>query len=285
MKKLINNNVFISYLQIVIGCFIGAIAYPTLLIPNHIAPGGLTGFATVLNYIANLPVGLTSLIMNIPLFIIGYNSMGKVFAFRSLIATLLFSFMIDIVPFKAVTTTDPLLAAIFGGTLVGIGLGLVIRGGATTGGTDMIARMIHNKYTHISVGTVLFLIDCLVVVLAGVTIEIVYSMYAFICLFVVSKLIDVVIMGFSREKACYIISTKNEEMKTAIMTQLDRGVTSLSAKGGYSGTDKPVLLCLLSSQEVGPLKNIIRNIDSNAFVFISDAHEVLGEGFRSLNEK
>ncbi len=181
-------------------------------------------------------------------------------------------------------THDPLLGALFGGVLLGVGLGLILRGGATTGGSDMVARMIHNRFQHISVGAILFFIDCCVVLMAGFFIEAEYALYAFISLYVSSKLIDVVMLGLTREKACYVITAEHEQVKRELMDQLERGVTLLSAEGGYSGEKRPVLLCVLSAQEVGRLKAIVRAADAQAFVFISDAHEVLGEGFRRLVE-
>lgn len=165
-KNLLKNEHLASTVQIVLGCALGALAYPLFLVPNHIAPGGLTGLATVLNYLFHWPVGTTSLLMNIPLFIIGYRAMGRVFVIRSLVATVLFSVLIDLIPLPPMTQ-QPLLGAVFGGVLLGAGLGLILRGGATTGGTDMAARMIHNRFQHISVGAILFLIDCCVVLMAG----------------------------------------------------------------------------------------------------------------------
>ena len=159
-----------------------------------------------------------------------------------------------------------------------------LRGGATTGGTDMAARMIHNRFQHISVVAILFLIDCCVVLMAGFFIEAEYALYAFASLYASSRLIDVVMVGLAREKACYIISTQHERVKQEIMQKLDRGVTVLRAEGGYSGQERPVLLCVLSAQEMGRLKAIVREADEDAFLFISDAHEVLGEGFRRLME-
>ena len=176
------------------------------------------------------------------------------------------------------------LASLFGGVLLGVGLGLILRGGATTGGSDMVARMVHKRYQHVTVGAFLFFIDCCVVLLAGVIINLEHALYAFVSIFVSSKLIDVVLDGFTREKACYVISDQNEAMKQRIMDELDRGVTMLSARGGYSGQERPVLLCVLSAQEVGRLKAIVKDADERAFIFISDAHEVLGEGFRNLNQ-
>ena len=282
-KNLLKNEQLASAVQIALGCALGALAYPLFLVPNHIAPGGLTGLATVLNYLFHWPVGTTSLVMNVPLFIIGYRAMGRVFVVRSLVATVLFSVLIDLIPLPPMTE-QPLLGAVFGGVLLGAGLGLILRGGATTGGTDMVARMIHNRFQHISVGAFLFLIDCCVVLMAGFFIEAEYALYAFVALYAASKLIDVVMVGLTREKACYIISTQHEQVKREIMEKLDRGVTVLPAEGGYSGQERPVLLCVLSAQELGRLKAIVREADEDAFLFISDAHEVLGEGFRKLME-
>ena len=273
-KNLLKNEQLASAVQIALGCALGALAYPLFLVPNHIAPGGLTGLATVLNYLFHWPVGTTSLVMNVPLFIIGYRAMGRVFVVRSLI---------DVIPLPPMTQ-QPMLGALFGGVLVGAGLGLILRGGATTGGTDMVARMIHNRFQHISVGAILFFIDCCVVLMAGFFIEAEYALYAFVALYAASKLIDVVMVGLTREKACYIISTQHEQVKREIMEKLDRGVTVLHAEGGYSGQERPVLLCVLSAQELGRLKAIVREADEDAFLFISDAHEVLGEGFRRLME-
>lgn len=280
---ILQNERLLAYGQILLGSVLGAISYPVFLVPNHIAPGGLTGIATILNYLFHWPVGITSLLLNIPLFLMGYRSMGRVFALRSLVATLLFSLLIDLIPLPPMTT-NPLLGALFGGVLLGAGLGLILRGGATTGGTDMAARMVHNRYQHVSVGALLFGIDGLVVAMAGVGIQAEYALYAFISIYASSKLIDVVMTGLSRDKACYIISDRNKAIKHALMTELDRGVTVLHAEGGYSGNERPVLLCVLSAQEIGRLKAIVRMEDESAFVFITDAHEVLGEGFRNLAE-
>jgi len=282
-KNILKNEQFAAYAQIVLGSLIGAVAYPLFLVPNHIAPGGLTGIATLLNFLFQWPVGTVSLLMNIPLFIAGLKSMGHVFALRSLIATVLFSLLIDIIPLPAMTN-DPLLGAVFGGVLLGVGLGLIIRGGATTGGTDMIARMVHSRFQHISVGALLFVIDCAVVLMAGATIHVEYALYAFISIYASAKVIDVVLLGLTQDKACYVISSRYEEIKQELIVKLDRGVTVLRAEGGYSGQERPVLLCVLSAQELGRLKAIVRTVDESAFVFISEAHEVLGEGFRKLAE-
>ena len=271
-----------AYVQMVVGCLIGGAAYPLFLVPGKIAPGGLTGVATILNHLFSLPVGMTSLVMNIPLFIIGYRAMGRVFVFRSFVATVLFSVAIDVIQLPA-ATVDPMLGTIFGGLLLGIGLGLILRGGATTGGTDMIARMVHQRFQFITVGMFLLLIDCLVVLAAAFFIGITEALYALICIFVSSRMIDTVMLGPSSNKACFIITNDWERMTRRIFEELDRGVTHLSARGAYSGTERPVILCVTSPQEVARLKNIVSEEDERAFMFITDAHEALGEGFTALS--
>lgn len=270
-----------AYVRIVLGCIIGGMAYPLFLVPNSIAPGGLTGVATILNHLFHLPVGLVSLLMNVPLFIIGYRSMGRVFAWRSLVATILFSVAIDLLAFPSLTD-DIMLASIFGGVLLGVGLGLILRGGATTGGSDMIARMVHRRVSFISVGSFLFAIDFLVVVAAGFFIDAYHALYALIAIFVSAKGVDLVLEGFDTAKACYVISSRHEDVAARLMTELERGVTILTATGAYSGQSRPVILCVVSRQEVPRVKAIVRQEDENAFMFVSDTHEALGEGFSNL---
>ena len=272
-----------SYAQIVLGCMVGAAAYPMFFLPNSIAVGGVAGISLLVNHVFGTPVGLVSLLMNAPLFLAGYRTMGKVFAFRSLVATLLFSVLIDALPVP-VMTQEPLLGCIFGGAMLGVGVGLVLRGGATTGGSDMTARMVNARFQHISVGAFLLFIDFCVVVAAGFAINAEYALYALISVYLAARMVDVVLQGFAREKACYVISAQWEAVKQELLTRLNRGLTILNAEGGYSGEKKPVLLCLLSAQEVVQLKAVVRQIDEDAFVFITDAHEVLGRGFAKLEE-
>ena len=281
-KKIPHFDAVMAYVQIVLGCTIGGLAYPLFLMPNNIAPGGLSGLAMILNYLFRCPVGLTSLLMNIPLFLMGYKAMGRVFAWRSLVATVLFSLTIDLLKVPAMTV-DPLLGTLYGGVLLGVGLGLILRGGATTGGTDMIARMVHSKAPFISVGMFLMMIDCMVVILAGVVMGTTEGLYAMICIYVTSKVIDLVLAGFSTNKACFIITDQWERVTRQILDDMERGVTQLYARGAYSGKERPVVLCVTSPQEVARLKDIVRKADENAFMFVTEAHEALGEGFSKLS--
>lgn len=281
IKKAALREQCMAWLQIVIGCIIGAAAYPTFLDPGKIAPGGLTGVAMIMKHLWGWDIGITSLILNIPLFVIGYRAMGKVFAFRSLVATILFSLMIDLMPLKAIEV-EPILGTLYGGILLGIGLGFILRGGATTGGTDMCARVVHKYLPFMSVGMFLFLIDCVVVVAAWIFIGSSEALYALICIFVSGKAVDMVMLGLSSNKACFVISDAWERVSRRLMDEMERGVTQLSARGAYTGTERPVVLCVLPPQEVARLKEIVRQEDEKAFMFITEAHEALGEGFSSL---
>ena len=272
-----------SYIQIMAGCVLGGLAYPLFLVPNSIAPGGLTGIATILNHIFQVPVGLTSMVLNLPLFIIGFRAMGRVFVWRSLVATVLFSVSIDLLKVPPMTD-DVLLGAVYGGGLLGVGLGIIFRGEATTGGSDMIARMVHRKFSFISVGAFLFAIDFMVIVASGFVMGAQHAMYALICIIVSAKIVDMVLDGFSVQKACFVISDKSVAVTNRIMEELNRGVTLLTATGAYSGREKPVVLCVAGRQEVPRIKEIVRQEDEKAFMFITEAHEALGEGFSKLTD-
>ena len=281
LKQAARREQCMAWLQIVIGCVIGAAAYPTFLDPGRIAPGGLTGVAMILKHLWGWDIGITSLILNIPLFIVGYRAMGKVFAFRSLVATILFSLLIDLLPLRAITV-DPLLGTLYGGILLGIGLGFILRGGATTGGTDMCARLVHKYLPFLSVGMFLFLIDCVVVIAAWIFIGSSEALYALICIFVSGKAVDMVMLGLSQNKACFVITDAWERVSQRLLTEMERGVTQLSARGAYTGIERPVVLCVLPPQEVSRLKEIVRQEDEKAFMFVTEAHEALGEGFSNL---
>lgn len=281
LQKAAKREQFMAWLQIVMGCVIGAAAYPTFLDPGRIAPGGLTGVAMILKHLWGWEIGITSLILNVPLFIVGYKAMGKVFAFRSLVATVLFSLAIDLLPLREIPV-EPILGTLYGGILLGIGLGFILRGGATTGGTDMCARMVHKYLPFLSVGMFLFLIDCMVVVAAWLFIGSSEALYALVCIFVTGKAVDMVMLGLSQNKACFVITSEWEKVSKRVLDEMDRGVTQLSARGAYTGAERPVVLCVLPPQEVSRLKEIVRQEDEKAFMFITEAHEALGEGFSNL---
>ncbi len=276
------NERLVAYIEIVLGCMIGGAAYPLFLVPNSIAPGGLTGIATIFNYLWGWPVGVTSMALNLPLFVIGWKAMGKVFVFRSLVATFLFSAFIDLLQFPPLTD-DILLGSVYGALVLGVGLGLILRGGATTGGSDMIARMVHKQFPIVTVGMFLFMVDCAVILCAAFTMSTRAALYALICIFVSAKAVDLVLAGFGSAKACFIITNQGESISARIMREMERGVTVLSAIGAYSGKSHALLISVVPQREVIPIKKIVRQEDQKAFMFITDTHETLGEGFSARN--
>ena len=268
----------IDYTLIVLGTFLGGAAFDWFFLPYSIAPGGVTGISTVLAHYLPLGVGTLSFMINVPLFLLGWKNVGWRFAIRSFIAMTLMSVFIDIVPPHDVSG-NVMLAAIFGGVMLGVGLGLVVRAGATTGGTDMAAQMIHNVIGFASVAMVLLAIDAAVVGVAALTFGMEAGLWALITLFVATKAMDMVIKGFNTAMQFMIISNQSEEIVRRIHRDIDRGCTRLMAEGTYSGKPVGTLICILSRTEAPKLKKIVAEIDPHAFVTVCDVHEALGRGF------
>lgn len=277
-----NKKNIIEYLGITAGSFLIALALTVFLVPNRIAAGGVSGLATVIYYITSFPIGITMLIINIPLFLAGVKIMGKSFGVRTIYGIAALSIFTDLLqPHMISLTDDLLLASIYGGVVGGIGLGLVFRFRGTTGGTDLIASLI-NYYTGISVGEGLLIADGVVVTLAGIFFNLEVALYAAVTIFITSQTIDVIQEGLNFKKGVLIISDKAEEINQMVVDELNRGITEFEAKGGYTGERKRVLLCIISRSEVSELKTAVSEIDRDAFVIISNVHEVLGEGFTEI---
>lgn len=269
-----------NYSGITLGAILTAVALNMFLIPNKIAAGGVSGMATVLHYISGLPVGLTMLALNIPLFIASVKVLGMKFGLKTLYGAAILSVVIDVTaPYTPVLTRDLLLSSFYGGALSGIGMGLVFRFGGTTAGTDLAAAII-NKLTKISVGQSLLMVDFFVIAAAGIAFASAeLSLYALISLFITSHIIDLVQEGPSTAKAFFIMSLESEKVARHIMEELDRGVTFFQGRGGYTGQSREVLFCVVSTSEVSRMKILIHNVDPHAFVIVADTHEVMGEGF------
>lgn len=268
----------IDYVLIVLGTFLGGIAFNWFFLPYSLAPGGVTGISTVLAHYLPLSVGALSFVINVPLFALGWKNVGWRFALRSFIAMTLMSVFIDIIAPQDMAG-NAALASIFGGVALGVGLGLVVRAGATTGGTDMAAQMIHNIIGFLPVATVLLMIDAAVVSVAALTFGVEAGLWALITLYVASKAMDMVIKGFNTAMQFVIISDHSEEIVERIHHDIDRGCTRLMAEGTYSGKPVGTLLCILSRREAPRLKKIVAEIDPHAFVTVCDVHEALGRGF------
>jgi len=270
-----------EYLFILLGVLLTALGLDMFLVPNKIAAGGVSGIATIVHYLAHVPVGVTMLAINIPLFLIGIRRLGMGFGVRSLFGTITLSVIIDLIARRvSIPTRDPLLASIYGGIIVGIGVGLVFRNKGTTGGTDLAAAIVNN-YMKLSVGVVLFIIDASVIVAAGIVFKSAeLALYALLTVFLTARVIDIVQEGFGYAKAALIISQKPDEVADVILQKLDRGVTALRGKGMYTRTERDVILSVVTRSEISTLKEMVHTVDPRAFVILTDVHEVLGEGFK-----
>ncbi|MGF7184705.1 uncharacterized membrane-anchored protein YitT (DUF2179 family) [Desulfitispora alkaliphila] len=272
-----------EYIGLTLGCAVTALALVLFLIPNKIAAGGVSGFATVIFYVANIPVGLTMLAVNIPLFIMGFRRMGMSFGIKGIYGAVALSFAVDFFnPRLEPITTDPLLASLYGGILVGVGLGIVHRSRATTGGTDLAAQLMSRSF-KISIGQSLLIIDFLVIAFAGIVFNIELALYALLSLFATSKMIDLIQEGVGYVKAAYIISNKTDEIAKAIVEELDRGGTVLKGEGIYTGEERNMLMSVVSRTELSQLKELVHQIDPHAFVVVGNVHEALGEGFKKID--
>lgn len=268
-----------EYVYVLTGAVLVAVAFNVFLLPNAIASGGVSGISTITYGLFAWKPAYVQWAFNIPLFVLGVLFLGgKSYGMKTLVGTVFLPFVVNITENVSPATTNPLLGAIFGGIVAGLGLGIVFKGQASTGGTDLAAQIIH-KYTGLSLGMCVLAIDGLIVISSAFVFSIEAALYALVAMYLTGKTIDLVQMGPGYSKMAVIISDKQEEVKQGILHDIDRGVTKLSAFGGYTDDERPVLLCVVGQNEVTKLKHLVRSIDSKAFVIVSNATEVLGEGF------
>ena len=290
------------YFLITFGAGITALAINIFLVPYKIAPGGLSGLATVIYYLSGgrLPVGTMMLVINIPLFIMGYRFIGRHFFIRTLYGTVILSVIIDVsetyfadLAIRLLVNTDVgasapdiLLYSIIGGFISGIGLGIVLKMEATTGGTELAAKLLNKPIKNLTIGQLLLAIDALIIIFAVIAFNsLLIGLYSLVSLFITTKVIDAMVEGVDYARAVLIISEHQEEIASKIIKDMDRGVTELKGRGVYSGKDKNVLLCVLSRNEIQHLKEIAHAIDPAAFMILADVREVLGEGFNGVPKK
>ncbi|HWJ79003.1 MAG TPA: YitT family protein [Niallia sp.] len=267
-----------EYIYVLIGAAIVALSFNLFLLPNQIASGGVSGISTITKEIFDWEPAYVQWAFNIPLFILGVILLGKNFGVKTLVGTIFLPFVVYLSKDLSPWTNEPLLAALYGGIGVGLGIGIVFKGKASTGGTDLAAQII-NKYTGISLGKCVALIDGIIVVTASLVFSIEQGLYALIALFVTSKTIDLVQVGFGTSKMTLIITDKQEEVREGILKKIDRGVTKLTAHGGYTDSERPILMCVVDQSQFTKLKQLVKSIDEAAFVIVTDASEVLGKGF------
>lgn len=265
-----------------VGATISAAALDLFLIPSDIAPGGASGLAIVLGHIMHIPVGILIVILNIPVFVLAARRFNLEFVLSSLFGMFSLSVMTEVLSKLEPLTDDLILSSVYGGALLGLGMGTVFRAGTTTGGTDIAAMLLKKSFSGFSVGRFVLLNDAVIVTLAGL----VYhrwevALYSAAALFVSSHVLDLIVEGVDFAKVVYIISDIPASLAREISDSLSRGTTAISGSSIYSGTEKTVLMCVVKKYEIGKLKRIIREADSRAFVIVSDAREVLGNGFKS----
>lgn len=275
-------NFALDFIFYTFGAAVYAFAATVFILPNSFAPGGITGISTILNHLFHLPVGVMIIVLNIPLFIWGWHKIGQSFLIKSAYCTVVTSVLIDVFSgFMPTYTDNKMLASLYGGVIGGFGLALVMLKGSTTGGTDILARLVNAKFPYISMGRVILIVD--IFIIAGAVLAFGYietGLYSLITIFASSRVIDGLLYGADMGKTFIIISRKQQEISSAIFTVLHRGATLIDAKGAYTGVKNDLILCAVRRNEIGKLHKLVLDIDPNAFIIVSEAGEILGEGFK-----
>ncbi len=285
MKIPFKRPLWADVILMILGTGLMALAIQCIYDPAGMVVGGFTGIAIVVKQLTaerisgGVPLWLTNLILNVPVFLMALKIKGKRFVGRTAVATVLLSFWLYVLPMWNLTQGDYMLSAIYGGAISGAGIGLVLLGKATTGGTDMVASLIQHYLRHYSVVQIMMILDGIIILFGVAAFGIQSALYAVVAIFITSKLSDALMEGLKYSKAVFIISNKADEVAKTLMRELSRGVTGIHASGMYSGERKNMLYCVVSKKEIVELKDIVIRLDREAFVIVTDAREVLGEGF------
>lgn len=280
---------FRSYLLILVGTFAVASGYVFFITPHKIVPGGVYGISIMIHYTLGTPIGLTALAFNIPLTIIGVKVLGPRFGVKTVVGFILTSIFVDGLFYlwgnNALVEEDTLLSCIFGGLLIGVGVGLIFKAKASSGGTDVVSMML-GKYTKLPLGQLSIMVDSTIVMASLLVFgDWKIPLYSFIVIFILGKVVDVTLQGISYDKTLFIISDKYEEIRDKIINDLNRGGTYIHGEGMYNGAPKKIIYLVANRRELAMLKEFIRDIDPQAFLSVVDANEILGKGFKSLHEK
>lgn len=273
-------------LMITFGSALYAFAFDLFLAPNEINGGGVSGAAMVICELTGFgSIGLISIIINIPLFVAGYHRLGRKFFFGSLLGMLVNSVMFDVFALIPAPQTEPLLGALYGGLIGGVGIGLVFRCGASTGGVDIAARLLKQRFRNMSMGHLMMAVDLVIVALTGLVYQdLNVILYCAVTLYVMSIALDGVVYSFEYSKVALIITDHHEDVAKNINEKLDRGATFLKGEGSYTRQEKTVVLCAVRRQQLAELKEAVAEVDPNAFVIVQEAHQVLGEGFERYSK-
>lgn len=273
-------------IKTVLGSAIFALGFDLFLVPHGLNAGGISGLAMIVEALTGvLSIGMITAVINLPLFFIGGMKIGKEFFWLSLVGMIFSSLLIDLFAMLPLPSADPLLCALYGGVCCGVGLGMVFATGGSTGGSDIVVRLLKLKWQHVPIGVISTVFDLCVAVLTGIVFrDVTKALYSGVAIFVTGKVIDTVVYSFDFSKVAIIISPSYEQIVQAIDQKLDRGATYLDGQGSYSGKDTKVVLTAVKRQQVAELKKLIMEIDANAFVIVQDAHQVLGDGFASYSK-
>jgi len=268
-----------------VGCIVYAVGVHCFTAPNHIAPGGVTGLATLANYMWQVPIGLITMLINLPLLLMAWKFLGRSFTIRTFVTVAMLSTVMDtLMPLLPTYIGNPILAALFGGVCSGAGLGLVFMRGTTTGGTDIICRLLQLKYRHMPVGKLILLLDAFVLILSAVVYNNIETLlYGMISIFTATQVIDKVLYGMDSGRLLLVMSDHHREIADQIIARVGRGVTFLQGEGAYSGQQRQVLLCAVRDPQYYRIKAIINEVDPHAFLIAAEASEILGYGFNPLN--
>ncbi len=279
MKKGIQTAAWIG--KLIAGGVLFALGFNLFLVPNGLNAGGLSGLAMVLVHLLDFgSVGAVTAVVNLPLFLFGGKKIGKLFFIGSLIGMAALSAAIDLLASLPVPKTEPLIAALYGGALCGIGIGIVFAAGASTGGSDIVVRLLKMRYQHVPIGMISMCFDLTVAVLTGLVFQdISRTLYSGVAIFITGKVIDAVVYRFDYSKVAIIVSRQYDAIACAVGQKLDRGATFLHGQGVYSGNETKVVLTAVKRQQIAELKALVVEIDPDAFIIVQEAHQVLGDGF------
>ena len=274
-------------LKIVFGTLVTSFSFRCFTFPNNIVAGGITGIAQIVNLLSGFPIGVLTILCNVPLFLWAWRRLGRRFVLLTGFCMVLSSVTIDLLePIAVPLTADPMLAAVYGGVIKGAGYGVIYTTGATSGGMDIPARILRRHYPHINFSTFSLGINAVIILAFAVIFRRFDScMYTLICMYISSKVISLILYGPINSRLCYIISQRSDELRHAITERLGRGATMLQAHGAWSGREEQVILCVVKPPQIGKLRKMVREIDEHAFLVVSDARSVYGQGFESILEE
>lgn len=266
------------------GVLFYSLSYVLFLIPHNVVPGGISGFAIILHILFQTPVGIMVIVLNIPLFVLAIRVLGFSFGVKSVVVIIVSNLLIDFLTYSLKIpspTSNVILASIYGGVMLGLGLGLIFRGGANTGGTDIIGQLL-NRFTDFSVGIWILIVDTIIITIAAfATNSMELALLGYLSLFLSTRVIDLILEGFDYARAVFIISDDVDKIVEGIYHKIGRGVTILDGFSPYTKAERPVIMCVITKQETENFKRLVKDIDKNAFVILTNVYEVLGHGFRT----